>query len=1104
MYDKHNIQVNQGISLDKKKSEYNSGGIHDLQGTNRTNEAVYSQGLPENEFLSYEEMANQKEEGLSMKQESSEEDRLKHRLSNITSEDYQMIYEEGINMECLTPEQLDSVIRRMKEKYQQEESNQTSEQDSSNTETVDLLETSKDKETIKKIVDQLKQAGLQVSEDTILKVVSSLEMAQNLIQMSDQGKSYMIRNNLPITIENLYKAQYSGSGANIKPMSEETWKQLKSQIDEVITSAGLEVTTENEDSAKWLLENQLSLTKDSLSMIYDLNQIKGGIESDTLIKDVVKTMAKGMEPEKTELGTYHLEQMEQAVAAFHEIGQAAVEEALSANGYQEDRINLKELQNAQERIDQGITSQEIALEGDEIPTESELLESTEQPGSISDIDIKSITVRRQLEEIRLKLTVESGGQLAKQGIFVETDDLSKVVDGLREIEDSYYRSLLKDVNGEVNAEDVEQLKECLDRVDSLKTVPSYILGSTLPTRDIETLESLVTEGINLKDSLNRIGDAYEALMTQPRADMGDSITKAFRNVDDILEGMDLEKTQANQRAVKILGYNRMDITQENVNNIKAYDEQVNYMMKNFHPVIATQMIKSGVNPLNMTIESLNDSIDQMKQELGVTSEEKYSKYLYQLEKEDGITAEERKSYIGIYRLLNNVEKTNGAALGSVLKANQEVTMNNLLTAVRTMKSGGVQVTVDDSFGELEKITYIRESITDQLESAYHKVEEAKEGEPLSGSMTARNNLLGIDTSITAGSNYEYNQYVLKNLFNEIEPRKLQASGMSSEKLMNLPVDELMDVLEGSKNEVQVEKAYWNSKLENLKESLKNADTSIKFLKKLEMPTSIVNIQCASEFLQDKNSSFGRLKRQMDQMGKKENTGVASDTWEGDSEDSNLTLIQTMSDHLIDALVNPSIMKEEYNKVEEDVNQVLNKCLENPIITSQDITALQHIRSGISFTSKLAQRECYEVPLVVGEKITNVNVTFVRNTEESGKIQVSVNSETLGNIKVDVQVRENQLQGLITCDNRATLDILNKGKEELEERISRNSIVVKNISYGIVNGGNYTPTYPYVGEGQRIAFEGENSIDTTQDMATSTLYEIGKQVVYSIKQLEEMN
>ena len=50
----------------------------------------------------------------------------------------------------------------------------------------------------------------------------------------------------------------------------------------------------------------------------------------------------------------------------------------------------------------------------------------------------------------------------------------------------------------------------------------------------------------MQKAYEEAGERYETLMTAPRSDLGDSIRKAFSNVDDILTDMSLEKTSENQ------------------------------------------------------------------------------------------------------------------------------------------------------------------------------------------------------------------------------------------------------------------------------------------------------------------------------------------------------------------------------------------------------------------------------------------------------------------------------------------------------------------------------------------------------------------------------
>ena len=60
-----------------------------------------------------------------------------------------------------------------------------------------------------------------------------------------------------------------------------------------------------------------------------------------------------------------------------------------------------------------------------------------------------------------------------------------------------------------------------------------------------------------------------------RTDLGDSIKKAFAGIPTMLQEMGLESTPENERAVRILGYNRMEITEESIAQIKDWDAEVN-------------------------------------------------------------------------------------------------------------------------------------------------------------------------------------------------------------------------------------------------------------------------------------------------------------------------------------------------------------------------------------------------------------------------------------------------------------------------------------------------------------------------------------------------
>ena len=165
-------------------------------------------------------------------------------------------------------------------------------------------------------------------------------------------------------------------------------------------------------------------------------------------------------------------------------------------------------------------------------------------------ELDLLTARRQLEETRLAMTAQANYALLKKGIQIDTQPLAELVEALKETENQYYEQLLKGQGVEASETNVNLFRETTERVNDLKTVPAYVLGAQ-GVKDASVAEVHDT-GRAMRDTFERANQSYETLMTAPRADLGDSIQKAFRNVDDILNDIGLEATEANQRASSVI------------------------------------------------------------------------------------------------------------------------------------------------------------------------------------------------------------------------------------------------------------------------------------------------------------------------------------------------------------------------------------------------------------------------------------------------------------------------------------------------------------------------------------------------------------------------
>ena len=218
----------------------------------------------------------------------------------------------------------------------------------------------------------------------------------------------------------------------------------------------------------------------------------------------------------------------------------------------------------------------------------------------------------------------------------------------------------------------------------------------------------------MKARYEAAGQSYETLMTAPRKDMGDLISKAFRNVDDILNDMGLETDEANRKAVRILGYNSMEINEGSVHQIREATDKVMNAINAMTPARTLELIRQGINPMEMSIDELTNILTGFETE---EADEKYSRFLYKLDKSKEISESEREAFIGIYRLMNRLEKTDAAAIGALLNSEREITFKSLLSSMRSRKVS-FDESIDDTYGFLQNTVKKGISISDQIEQAF--------------------------------------------------------------------------------------------------------------------------------------------------------------------------------------------------------------------------------------------------------------------------------------------------------------------------------------------------------------------------------------------------
>ena len=500
------------------------------------------------------------------------------------------------------------------------------------------------------IEEQFRSADLPLTQENINELKSAWDMAASLKEPEEGAVSYLVDNGLEPEIWNLYVAENSGA----KVQNNDVPQELQEQMDKVIADAGLTVNDENRQKAQWLVSADLALTTDTLQQLVELDGISYPVTEDTFAQAAAAAIAEGKSPMYANLG-------------------------------RQDTIYEK----ADKMLQDWFSDAKW------------------------DATAENLAARKQLEEIRLRMTAEVNVKLLQSDFSIDTAPMEQLIEALRKAEAEVAGKYFPCESQAVMK--YETYTQAVQVASELPGLPAGVLGpySLEQNAATETVSDFHKEGAAMQKAYEEAGERYETLLTAPRSDLGDSIRKAFSNVDDILTDVSLEKTSENQRAVRILAYNSMEITPENIEKVKEADRQVSAVVDRLTPKNVLQMIRDGVNPLEKTFDELESYFSQNPESYEEEVED-YSRFLYQLERKKDVTEEERKAYIGIYRMVHQVEREDGAAVGAVVNTGAELQFSTLLTAARSRRASHMDWKVSEDTGLTQEIHLSENNISEQI------------------------------------------------------------------------------------------------------------------------------------------------------------------------------------------------------------------------------------------------------------------------------------------------------------------------------------------------------------------------------------------------------
>ena len=535
-----------------------------------------------------------------------------------------------------------------------------------------------------KVAAKLSEGYMPTTQENVTDVVSTLEMADDVsahMPLTDEAKAYLIGNEVKPTIENLYMANHSTINNGYQAgLTNDQWQQIKPQVEKIINESNIDKPGKALEDAKWLIVSGLPVTEENLQYKDYLDNLEFEYNETKVMSAAVDNMTGGKKAADVVLqeGEPAWKKAAAAIGVVNATSYENVVNILSANR----KLTIQEM--ADELIRQKGTSSKAAVS---------VQTSVHVEASVSSY--------RVLCEARIMMTASSTTSLIQRGIDIYSEDLQNLVDLLHEEETRFIQEQLTKADaGSITEADFAQVANVNDIMAGLKFMPCAAIGSLISTKTSLTITGVHAAAFSMQRQYEEANQSYETMSTKVRSDMGDSIKEAMVNSgSSILSDLGEEVNEINLRAVRILAYNSMEMSTDNLNQVKAVDSILNNLIDNMAPEVTYQMIRDGINPMETDIATLNQYINEnyTKQDETV----KYSEFLYKLEHTEGISKEDRAQFIGIYKMFHTFKKDAGKAVGALINQNAKVTLKNLMMAVDSRKQYGMNVTLDENAGMSE-------------------------------------------------------------------------------------------------------------------------------------------------------------------------------------------------------------------------------------------------------------------------------------------------------------------------------------------------------------------------------------------------------------------
>ncbi len=824
----------------------------------------------------------------------------------------------------------------------------------------------------------LGKAGGVPSQDKIketLEIVKS--KAQSIGNLDPTTVVKFIGDGKEPTLENLYTAKFSSTeNGEIKPnLSEKEWNDLLPQLKKLFRKEGIEYNKETEKFAKLFIENNIPITKENMNKAFMLSSLENLADMDAVLETAKNLIVLGENP-------YAVRVLEFGFAVQNESDSAGQSAKLTAKADILKRAEkiLEKLPFLNEEHIKSVINQ------NRVVNLSNLVSAANDNITLPQTNNNSIvSAQLNLAEIQLKLSYEASVKLINKGLEIDLMPIQELVQRLREAEKEAYAGLFGDGDNSANLEQkVESISNLYDALRLSQPLTPNVYGDILNKTADFTVDNIY--------KAVRFAKAVSSHETLPNPKYGDNFGKVKEALKDFVAGLGLEASEENFKAASILSRNEIEVTAENIQEIKAIDNKIQDVYNRLHPNIAASMIEDGLNPLEMHVDDVLAYIEQFNDQYGVNLSDRIPELI--ADQRLDLSEEQRQSMLAVYRMLNMVKKNGSLSLGVAFKNNLDYTLGNLLEAAKNPgKVSRKDYIADESFGGLD-IKNNEKNIRSTLEK-------------------------------TAAENADR---ALGNLRRKGHPFVFADMMKTTPDYEHIPVDKLSQILDNIylRELKNIEKAEFERAVQLLQQGMSLSPEALKLSESGIIPQTLLGMGLLHEY----------------------NPSAPEDVLNRlDDEEINQAIPGTDLEELLQGITPDDILQDISYRL------ALLQSKPQPEDMLRDIRLAMNAIKVQEFTKKQHDLD-FSLPIKLTGGVSTLNMHVVNGENLlSGNAQIllSLNTKNLGKIQGMLDIQNSDVSLTLTAPNQQSLELLKSNESLFTDFIKENGYNLKEINYETISG-----------------------------------------------------